>query len=44
LCERILACLDPDHQFDDKIAMIHENLSQTIEDLSARMIAIRDSL
>jgi hypothetical protein len=25
-------------------AMIHENLSQSIENLSARMIAIRDSL
>jgi len=24
--------------------MIHENLTQSIEDLSARMIAIRDSL
>jgi hypothetical protein len=24
--------------------MIHENLSQSIEDLSARIIAIRDSL
>jgi hypothetical protein len=24
--------------------MIHENLAQSIEDLSARMIAIRDSL
>jgi hypothetical protein len=24
--------------------MIHENLSQAIEDLSSRMIAIRDSL
>ena len=26
------------------IFMIHENLSQSIEDLSSRMIAIRDSL
>jgi hypothetical protein len=26
------------------MALIHENLSQAIEDLSARIIAIRDSL
>jgi hypothetical protein len=36
--------LDRLHQFGDKIVMIHENLSQSIEDLSSRMIAIRDSL
>jgi hypothetical protein len=28
----------------DKIAMIHDNLPAAIENLSARMIAIRDSL
>jgi len=26
------------------VVMIHENLSQSIEDLSSRMLAIRDSL
>jgi hypothetical protein len=37
--------LDPRAQFRHIIAiMIHENLTQSIEDLSARMIAIRDSL
>jgi len=29
---------------DKVVSMIHENLSQSIEDLSSRMIAIRDSL
>src|SRR5258705_2829512 len=31
-------------RFHKRISMIHENLSQSIEDLRARMIAIRDSL
>ena len=40
----IIPRLDRVLQFGDKIVMIHENLSLAIEDLSARMIAIRDSL
>jgi hypothetical protein len=33
------------HPEADRIdPMIHENLSQSIEDLSSRMLAIRDSL
>jgi hypothetical protein len=36
--------LKTDHQAAIVAMMIHENLPQSIENLSARMIAIRDSL
>jgi len=49
LADRLKAAFG--HRFDGRnplcyvrSLMIHENLSKSIEDLSARMIAIRDSL